>query len=63
MSSTGLPLYRTPTDVRAIPNDQWEAWIVGRDIPWRQFSAERGCQTVLRLVLRATARRMLAVCR
>ena len=62
MSSTG-PRFRTAEDVRAIPNDQWEAWILGRDIPWRQFSAERNCQTVLRSVLRATARRMLAVCR
>ena len=64
MSSTGPRLrYRTPADIRAIPNGQWEQWVLARDVPWGAFSAERGCQTVLRLVLRATARRMLAVSR
>ena len=58
MSSTG-PRFRTPADVRAIPNDQWERWISGVEAcPPTAFSAEAGCQMTVRHLVKATLRRM-----
>lgn len=50
--------YRTPAEVRAIPNAQWEAWIDGNNLPFTAFSASADCQEVLRTIIKATLRRM-----
>lgn len=56
MSSNGLR-YRTPADVRAIPNEQWEEWLHGETLPFPAFSAAREVQTTLRTLIKATRRR------
>lgn len=64
MSSTGPRIiYRTPDDVRAIPNETWERWIAARSIPWAAFAAESRTQRTMRWTLHCTARRMLAAYR
>ena len=55
-SSTG-PRFRTPADVRAIPNERWEEWLRTDTLPFPAFYPTRGVQTVLRTVIRATRRR------
>ncbi len=60
MSSTGL-LYRTPADVRAIPNAQWERGHRDRFNPLPMFSAERRCQMALRYTMQAHVRRIAAL--
>lgn len=58
MNRTGL-VYRTPADVRAIPNQRWEAWLRGHEaFPGAAFSADRWVQHTLREVLNATERRL-----
>lgn len=58
MSSTGLK-YRTPDEIRAIPNDQWERWLNGLEyVAPTAFSSEAKCQMTLRYVVKATRRRM-----
>ena len=52
--------YRTPAEIRAIPNGQWETWIRGNNLPFTSFSAAADCQKTLRYVLKATLRRMKA---
>lgn len=52
--------YRTPAEIRAIPNQQWEAWIRGNNLPFAAFSAAADCQQTLRAILNATLRRMKA---
>ena len=52
--------YRTPAEIRAIPNEQWEAWIHGNNLPFTSFSAAAGCQECLRTIVKATVRRMEA---
>jgi len=50
--------YAVPSDVRAIPNPQWESWLEADSVPWVSFSATPDCQMTLRHVVRATRRRM-----
>lgn len=57
MSSTGLR-FRTPADVRAIPNAQWERWHRENVNPLPWFSAERRCQMALRYTMQAHVRRI-----
>jgi len=52
--------YRTPADVRAIPNRQWEEWLREDAVPFRAFAPAAHCQMALRHVLKATQRRMAA---
>jgi len=59
-TSTGL-LYRTPADVRAIPNEQWERWLRGQEhVSPTAFSSEASCQMALRYVAKAHQRRIEA---
>lgn len=51
-------LFRTPADVRAIPNAQWEAWIRDEHIPWDEFSTVGDVLMAARAILKATRRRM-----
>jgi len=62
MSGTG-PRFRTPADVRAIPNEQWDAWFIACDFPWGDFSPERTVQIAFKHVRRAQARRVMAALR
>ena len=57
MSSTGLT-YRTPADVRAIPNGQIERWIREDSLPGPRFSPERWSQQVLQLVIDSAKHRL-----
>ena len=41
MNRTGLR-YRTPADVRAIPNEQWEEWLRGETLPEHYVDGIRG---------------------
>jgi len=50
--------YRTPAEVRAIPNEQWETWIRGNNLPFTSFSAASDCQECLRTIVKATLRRL-----
>ena len=50
--------YRTPAEIRAIPNGQWESWIRGNNLPFTSFSAAADCQECLRTIVKATLRRM-----
>lgn len=60
MSVTGPRLrYRTPDDVRAIPNDQWERWICARAIPYLEFAAEKRCQQTMRSCASLGGKRVL----
>jgi hypothetical protein len=59
MSGTALS-FRTPGDVRAIPNATWDAWYEQDTVPWRSFSAERWTQRALREIVRATGNRRRA---
>ena len=52
--------YRTPAEIRAIPNQQWETWIRGNNLPFTAFSAEAACQKTLQTIIAATLRRMKA---
>lgn len=52
--------YRTPAEIRAIPNEQWEAWIRGNSLPFTAFSASAECQKTLQTIVAATVRRMKA---
>lgn len=59
MSDTGPRLtYRTPADVRAIPNAQWERWHRDGTNPLPAFSAEASCQMALRYAMQGHARRI-----
>jgi hypothetical protein len=58
VSSTGLR-YRSCDDIRAIDNDQWEAWILTDTVPWAAFPAERNCQRLTRYLLRLAVRRII----
>ena len=53
-------MYRTPEEIRAIPNRQWEQWLREGTVPFLEFPASRECQAVLRGILNATHRRMRA---
>ena len=53
-------LYRTPQQIRDIPNHQWEEWILSGELPFEKFSADRHCQAVLRVLIKATRRRLEA---
>lgn len=63
MSSSGRRLrYRTPADVRAIPNGQWERWVLEHEsFPFSGFSAERAVQKTVRTIFAATSRRVKAM--
>lgn len=51
--------YRTPADVRAIPNEQFERWVLGYDsFPFSEFSAALDVQDTLGFILDATCRRL-----
>lgn len=52
--------YRTPAEIRAISNRQWEAWIRDNSLPFTAFSAEASCQKTLQTIVAATVRRMKA---
>jgi len=56
-NSSGL-VYRTPADVRAIPNAQIEQWIRDDSLPGPRFSSERRCQQVLALVVDSAKHRL-----
>ena len=59
MSGTGPRLrYRTPADIRAIPNERWEDWLRTGTLPFQVFPAERSCQLTLRWIVKATRRRV-----
>ena len=58
MNRTGLT-YRTPADVRAIPNRQWERWICARAIPYHEFAAEKRTQQTMRSCAALAAKRVL----
>lgn len=58
MDRTGL-MYRSCDDLRAIPNDQWEAWILADTVPWAAVPAERDCQRLTRRLVRLAARRIM----
>jgi len=60
MSRTGL-VYRTPGDVRAISNAQWETWLRDEQVPWPAFSADAQTQMALRYVVKASGRRIAAL--
>lgn len=61
MSSTGPRFrYRTPADIRSIPNERWEDWLRTGTLPFQSFLAERSCQMTLRWIVKATRRRMEA---
>lgn len=51
-------IYRTPAEVRAIPNAQWEDWLKTDSIPWSAFSSERWTQKALHYARAAHQRRM-----
>ena len=55
MSSTG-PRFRTPADVRAIPNEQIDEWVRAGTLPLHEFGPE--CELVLGAVVRSARRRM-----
>ena len=57
MSKSRL-LFRTPADVRAIGNEQWEVWLRTSALPFISFAALPHTQMVLRYIIRATTRRM-----
>lgn len=59
MSSTGQR-FRTPADVRAIPNAQWERWHADGTNPFPLFSADQLTQRCLRHVVKAHLRRIEA---
>jgi hypothetical protein len=59
MNPSGLT-YRTPGDVRAIPNEQWGRWFTAGTNPLPLFSPDRHTQMCLRHVLKAHARRIEA---
>lgn len=59
MSSTG-PRFRTPADVRAIPNDQWERWLRDNGVPFGAFAATFETQKTMRTLIEATRRRIVA---
>ena len=50
-------VYRTPAAVRAIPVTTWDQWRRERTKPLTEFSAERGTQSALREIVKATMRR------
>lgn len=50
--------YRTPAEIRAIPNAQWERWLATDGVPWLSFAASADCQMALRYVLKAHMRRI-----
>lgn len=51
--------YRTPADVRAIPNAQWERWVRGYEsFPFSEFSSEWSVQKTVTTILDATERRL-----
>lgn len=56
MNRTG-PTFRTPADVRAIPNATWDEWLSADAVPWTAFSPERWTQRTLREIVKATGRR------
>lgn len=56
MSVTGLT-YHTPADVRAIPQEQWERWIVTATTPTERFVGA-DTRRVAFEVMRATRRRL-----
>ena len=57
MSGTGLR-YRTPLEVRSIPNGLWEKWLRTDGVPWTAFSSDALTQKCLRHVVKANARRI-----
>jgi len=50
--------YRTPAEIRAISNSQWERWLATDGVPWLAFAATPDCQMALRYVLKAHMRRV-----
>ena len=56
MSGTGRPIYTTPTEVRAIPEDQWERWVRAGELPLTEFAPD--VLSVVAAILKATRRRM-----
>lgn len=58
MNGSG-PRFRTLADLRAIPHDQWEDWILTDTVPWVAFSAERRVQQMVRFLLKVAARRIV----
>lgn len=51
--------YRTPAEVRAIPNEQWDRWVLGYDsFSGLEFSAASDVQETLGFILDATCRRL-----
>jgi len=52
MSGTGL-MYRTPADVREIPNGQWDSWLRDGTVPWAAFAASAEVQMVLKWCIKA----------
>ena len=61
MSDTGLPFYRTPAEVRAIPQTQWEEWARNGGASPDLFSPDDGCLQTADAILRATRRRLDAM--
>lgn len=53
-------MYRTPAEIRAIPNEQWERWLRQRSVPWTQFAATPDCQRTLKYVVKAARGRIKA---
>jgi len=51
--------YRTVADLREIPHEQWERWILTDSVPWAEFSAERRCQRMTRYLLAQAAKRIM----
>lgn len=54
--------YRTAADVRAIPNWQWERWLLADpdEVPWPEFAAIREVQDTRNEIIKATRRRIEA---
>lgn len=51
--------YRTPADVRAIPNQQFDRWVLGYEsFPFSEFSAAGDVQETLGAVIDAACRRV-----
>lgn len=58
MSDTRLRIrYRTPLEVRSIPNGLWDRWVAANEVPWQAFAATPAVQTTLRHTVRAALRR------
>ena len=51
--------YRTPAEVRAIPNQQWERWVLGYEsYPFSDFSAAGDVQETVGAIIDAICRRV-----